>query len=321
MQTVPDTSVDVVVLSMGRTRETVETLQDVLSQRDVSVRLFVIDQGSDPQHLATLQRVAARDDRMTLVEVGHNLGVPGGRNLGIRMGSAPFVVSIDNDAVFDRPDALARVVERFQADRELGALAFRIVNHATGEPDWTAWAYPRALRARENQPFYAARFMGGGHALRRSAFQAAGGYDEALFFCEEELDLSYKLIALGWTIAYDPGVTVRHKVAAEARVRWDDRRLYLQVRNAVYLHWRHHRRWRETVTLAGGWVLCGLANGQGLQALRGVAGAVEMCLYRRGAGPRLGPSARRYIWEHDTRLRGSLLDRARGEVFARLPGR
>jgi len=316
-----DPAVDVVVLSLGRTELTLETLGDVLAQKAVEVRLTVVDQGSSVEHLERLRAFAATHRVVEVVEVGANIGVPGGRNLGSRRGRAPIVVSIDNDAVFDRRDALARVIDRFAAEPRLGALAFRALNHSTGQPDWSSWAYPATLRSRESQPFRAARFVGVGHALRRRAFEETGGYEEALFFCEEELDFSYKLIARAWTIAYEPAIAVRHKVAPEARVRWDDRRLYLQTRNAVYLHWRHHRKLGETLLIAGGWGLRGLANRGAWQAWKGVVAALGMCLRNRGDGVRLGPAGRRYVWEHDTRWRGSFLDRARREALAQLPGR
>lgn len=314
-------AVDVVVLSMGRTESTLETLRDVLDQQAVDVRLTVVDQGSAPEHLERLRAFAADHRRVEVVEVGRNIGVPGGRNLGARRGHAPILVGIDNDAVFDRPDALAQVIERFAVEPQLGALGFRALNHFTGQPDWSSWAYPSTLRSREAEPFTAARFVGVGHAVRRRAFEETGGYEEALFFCEEELDLSYKLIACGWTIAYEPAIAVRHKVAPEARVSWNDRRLYLQTRNAVYLHWRYHRKLGETLMIAGGWGLRGLANRGGWQASRGLLAALGMCLRSRGDALRLGPAGRRYVWEHDTRWRGSVLDRARREALAPLPGR
>lgn len=316
-------AVDVVVLSWNRAEATCEAIGSALAQEGVDVRVWVVDQGSTPSALATVSEFCASRDRVELVALGRNVGVPGGRNIGTRPGTAPWTASIDNDAVFADPGCLRRMVERFEADPRLGAVALRADNHTTGALDLTSWAYPRTLADRAGSAFYAARFVGVGHGIRRAAFEEVGGYDERLFFCEEELDLSYKLIAAGYRILYDPGIRVLHKVDPEARVRWDERRLFLQVRNAVYLQHRHHRRPLATALVAGGWVVRGLYNRAGRQALRGVAAAAGLLAESRrelAATPPLGEEARRYIAETDTLLRGGALSRLRHDVLAPLPG-
>ncbi len=316
-------AVDVVVLSWNRAEATCEAISSALAQEGVDVSVWVVDQGSNPSDLATVSEFCAGRDRVELIALGRNVGVPGGRNIGIRRGSAPWTASLDNDAAFADPGCLRRMVERFEADPLLGAVAFRADNYTTGALDLTSWAYPRPLVDRADTPFYAARFVGVGHGIRRVAFEEVGGYDDRLFFCEEELDLSYKLIAAGYRILYDPEIVVLHKVDPEARVRWDERRLFLQVRNAVYLQHRHHRRPLATAAVAGGWVARGIYNRAGGQALRGVAAAARLLAESRrelATAPPLSEEARRYIVETDTRLRGGALTRLRHDVLAPLPG-
>lgn len=314
--------VDVVVLSWNRVDATCQTIVSALEQRGVEPTVWVVDQGSEPAQLARLHAQVGGDPRVRVIEVGRNLGVPGGRNLGMRQGEAPWVVCLDNDAELATPDALRHVVDRFEHDATLGALAFRSVQHATGMPDETTWAYPDRLRSWRDAAFLTARFVGVGHAIRREALTQVGDYDERLFFCEEELDLSYKLIAAGYRIVYDPAVTVRHQVDPERRVHWEAGRFRLQVRNVVYLHFRHHRGLIATGMLAGGWVVRGARNGLLREALRGAWGAIVLAWESRGeirADRGLGTDGRAYVWEHDGRFRGSLVQRVRGEALARLP--
>jgi hypothetical protein len=47
-------------------------------------------------------------------------------------------------------------------------------------------------------------------AIRREAFEAVGGFDEAYFLYQEEVDLCYRLRAAGWEIHYAPVATVLH---------------------------------------------------------------------------------------------------------------
>jgi GT2 family glycosyltransferase len=94
---------------------------------------------------------------------------------------------LDNDAAFDTHATLAAAVAALDRDPGLGAIGFRILVDATGTDDLLSWGYPRSLLARAGEVFDAAPFVGAGHAIRRAAWEAAGGYDEALFFCWEEL--------------------------------------------------------------------------------------------------------------------------------------
>jgi N-acetylglucosaminyl-diphospho-decaprenol L-rhamnosyltransferase len=52
--------------------------------------------------------------------------------------------------------------------------------------------------------------MGAALAIRRTAFQAVGGFDEAFFMYGEEVDLCRRLGAAGFEIHYAPVTTVVH---------------------------------------------------------------------------------------------------------------
>lgn len=311
--------VDVVILSWNRSEDTLDALRSAIGQKAVDVRVYVVDQGSSPEQLDELRAWADPHPAVELTELGRNVGVPAGRNIGIRQGSAPVVVSLDNDAVFGDLHALARSVERF-TDPGLGAVAFRADNYFTGEIDETSWVYPSALRGLDEAALVT-RFVGVGHAIRRDAFDRVGGYDDWLFFCEEELDLSWKMIGAGYQILYDPSIVVRHKVSPEARVRWEGTRVYYQTRNSVLIHHRHLRRLPTTFLVAGGWLAKAAYNREGAQAWRGIRDAVRTWRRSEGEADPLGAEARRYLREHDTSLRDPVLARIRNEVLATLPGR
>lgn len=311
--------VDVVILSWNRRDLILDTITNVQAQSGVESTIWVVDQGSDD---ATLDALRPLHDRgaIRLVELGQNRGVAGGRNAGNARGSAGIIVSLDNDAVFEREDALHDAVATFDADPQLGALSFRIKNYYTGADDWLNWGYARQLWDRRSQPFTATRFVGCGHAIRRSAWAQTPGYDSALFFFWEELDLSYRLIALGWHIRYEPSIVVRHKVSPEARTNWRDTRYYYLVRNALYLDYKYFRSPRQVAVMAAGYLLKGAYNGLWGQPLRAIRDARRMIDRLDPAqAVTLDRAARAYLWEHDGRYRGRLWDRLRQNVFVRLP--
>lgn len=309
--------IDVIILSWFRLANTLEAIDNVLAQEDVDVHAWVVDQGSDATCVEALRARARFEPRITLIELPTNLGPPGGRNRAIPLGTAPFICSLDNDAVFASPTSLAYAAERFAKDPTLGALGFRILIFENGDDDKLSWSYPRSLRAQRESRFVTTRFAAGAMMMRRAAWERTRGYDEALFFYWEELDLSYQIIDAGYRIEYDPAVQVRHKVDPDRRVEWSKDRFYYLVRNALYIDWKYYRSLRRVTTRAIGYQIKGGFNGVFSQAVRGVVDAVGMA--RRHVGQPLGPRARRYVDDNDEQHRGSLFDRIRNEVLERLP--
>ena len=319
-------AIDVIILSWNRVQMTLDTVENILAQQQVSPHIWIIDQGSEPDNLKQLQDSVQAYPNVQIKALKENVGVPGGRNLGMEMGSAEYTVSIDNDAIFESPHALAQVVERFEQAPNLGAISFRIMNFYTGQDDELSWVYPKALKQKRDQPFTSTRFCGCGHGIRRSAFERAKRYDAELFFFWEETDLCYRLINVGYEIAYDPSIVVRHKCSPEARIRWEDQRFYYLVRNAIYLYLKYNPNSFKVAVPALGYLVKGTYNGLWSDGLRGIIDGFKM--YRR-LSPQLAqdapllnftPETQAYLYEYELQYRGSFLNRIRTEILTSLPG-
>ena len=170
-------------------------IRSALTQTGASTHLFVLDQGSSPETLNHLAAAVAGQRGATLLSAGRNLGVAGGRNVVSAVGHGRVIVALDNDAEFAAPDTVARIVAALDAEPRLAAIGCRIVAHDTGRDDLSSWGYPSGLLSCAGESFDAVTYVGAGHALRRTAWQEAGGYDEKLFFCWEEFDFCLRAIA------------------------------------------------------------------------------------------------------------------------------
>ncbi len=310
---------DVVILSLDRAEETVAAIRSALDQRGVARHVFVVDQGSQPEHLAQLADAVAGRGDATLVRLDRNHGVAGGRNRGAALGHARVIVALDNDAEFADADTLARAIAALDAAPEVAALAFRIVVYADGSDDLSSWGYPTSLLARAGEAFDAVTFVGAGHAIRRAAWDAAGGYDEALFFTWEEYDFCLRAIARGWRVRYRGDLLIRHKVSPERRFAWSGTRWFYFVRNRLYVGRKAGESWPHMAPRIAGYVVKGARNGVLWQTLRAVPAAWRMA--RRVPAVKLPDAARAYLVANDTAHRGSALTRLRREVLAALPGR
>ncbi len=316
-ETPPDA--DVIILAMDRAEETVAAIRSALAQTGLARRVIVADQGSTPENLARLAaEIEGRDDAV-LVSLDRNWGVAGGRNRATSLGNGRVVVALDNDAEFADTQTLARAVAAIDADPALAAIGFRIVVFATGEEDLSSWGYPASLLSRARGSFDAVTVVGAGHAIRRAAWDDAGGYDDALFFCWEEYDFCLRAIARGWHVRYRGDIAVRHKVSGQHRFAWSGTRWFYFVRNRLYIGRKAGASWAALAPRYLGYLLKGLRNGVAGQTLRALPAAIRLS---RGAEPITMPQAARdYIAANDAAHRGSTLRRVRTEVLAALPGK
>lgn len=315
--------VDIIILSMNRADDTIAAIASALEQDGVPVKVWVLDQGSDPENLAKLEAFCA-GKAVHLERSAVNLGVPGGRNAVTALGNAPYVIALDNDAIFADPLTAKRAADYLDTHRDIAVIGFQILNHTTGEIDEYSWGYPKALRPRWNDEFDTMKFIGAGHAIVRSHFEDVGAYDADIFFALEELDLCYRLINRGFRIRYVPSVKVFHKVSPELRVSWDGGRYYYLVRNRLYIFGKYGTSLPSIAFYALGYLVKGFLNGVGFQALRAIKDAAIM-LWRfksaHRADPlyRLSPRAKDYIARNETHYRGSLWRRVQRELLAKLP--
>lgn len=168
---------DIVILSLNRPEDTVEAIISALTQRGGTFHVSVLDQGSSTEMLRQLRRQFSHFPHFTLYEARVNLGVPGGRTAAALQGHGQFIVSLDNDAIFAGPWVVAKALRLFRQSPDLAAIGFNILAADGVHPDMTSWGYPKAMLPRFRDSFDTTTFVGAGHAIRRSAWTAAGGYD------------------------------------------------------------------------------------------------------------------------------------------------
>lgn len=230
-------------------------------------------------------------------------------------GHGQFIVSLDNDAVFANIWVVAKALRLFRQSPDLAAIGFNILAADGKHPDITSWGYPKAMLPRFRDGFDTTTFVGAGHAIRRAAWTAAGGYDASLFFTWEEYDFSLKLIAMNWRIAYAGSMAVIHKVAPEARVSWNSQRMRYFVRNRLIIGRKWGASWLTLSPLIFGYLLKAARLGCFSAAWSGLMDAHATALPLRQRMPR---KMRLYIRKNETNRRGSWLGRLRLELLGRI---
>ena len=179
--------------------------------------------GADPAGRADLVEVVVVGngadvplrDGVTTIGLERNVGVAAGRNAGLAACAGDVVLFLDDDGWYPDPGLAEHVTSRFAADPGLAVLSFRVVDPEGGPG--ARWHVPRLRAGDPGRSSVATTFAGGACAIRRSAYQEAGGLPASFFYAHEETDLAWRLLDLGYRIEYDAQARICHRALPNAR--------------------------------------------------------------------------------------------------------
>lgn len=274
-----------VILTMGNRPEELRALLDSVAKQDGDrIEVVVVGNGAP---------LPALPEGVRTVELQENLGIPGGRNVGIEAfgpsgAEADALLFLDDDGLLPGNDTAELVRSAFGADRELGIISFRIADPDTGE---TQRRHVPRLRA--SDPLRSSRvttFLGGANAVRTKVFAEVGGLPEDFFYAHEETDLAWRALNAGWAIDYRADMVLNHPTTAPSRHAVYHR---MVARNRVWLARRNLPAPLVPVYL-GVWLLLTLARRPSRPALRAWLGGFKEG-WTTPCGPRR-PMRWRTVW-------------------------
>ncbi|MDQ6725356.1 MAG: glycosyltransferase family 2 protein [Actinomycetota bacterium] len=189
----------------------------------------------------SIEAVLASDPGVTVVATGANLGFGSGVNRGVEETTGDHLLILNPDTVVE-PGTVKALTEALDRDPGLAAVGPRIENvdgtlypsvrsfpnlwvatgHAFLGLVWPTNPFSRRYRMLDldhGRPVSEVDWVSGACMLvRRSAFEAVGGFDESYFMYVEDVDLCWRLGQAGWRIGYDPAGRVVHALGASSRL-------------------------------------------------------------------------------------------------------
>lgn len=274
-----------VIITMGnRPEELRDLLDSVAKQRGPAIEVAVVGNGSPLPELPAGVRA---------VELPENLGIPGGRNVGIEAfgpggGEVDVLLFLDDDGLLPNEDTAELVREAFAADPRLGIVSFRIADPESGT---TQRRHVPRLRA--SDPLRSSRvttFLGGANAVRTEVFREVGGLPDEFFYAHEETDLAWRALDAGWMIDYRADMVLFHPLTAPSRHAVYHR---MVARNRVWLA-RRNLPWVLVPVYLGVWMLLTLLRRPSGPALRAWFGGFKEG-WTTPSGPRR-PMRWRTVW-------------------------
>ena len=179
---------------------------------DAGPTTIVVDDGST---------TPATHPAATILRHEHTRGPAAARNTGWRTATTDLIAFLDADC---RPESgwLDRLLPHF-GDQAVAGVAPRIVTapadtlpdalarYELARPTLDRGEQEAIVRPRSPVPFVPTAAL----LVRRQALEELDGFDETMRF-GEDVDFVWRLAAAGWTVRYDPSVSVAHPSRATA---------------------------------------------------------------------------------------------------------
>lgn len=196
-----------VIITMGNRPDDLRALLDsVAKQEGDPVEVVVVGNGAP---------VTGVPDGVHTIDLPENLGIPGGRNVGIAAfgpggpcGPVDALLFLDDDGLLAHEDTAELVRQAFTADPRLGIISFRIADPETG---LTQRRHVPRLRAAD--PMRSSRvttFLGGANAVRTKVLTEVGDLPGEFFYAHEETDLAWRALDADWMIDYRSDMVLLH---------------------------------------------------------------------------------------------------------------
>jgi glycosyltransferase involved in cell wall biosynthesis len=190
------------IVTRDRSNVLPKSIASALVQKDASVRVSVIDDGSRD----STPQLAIRFPSVEWITNKESNGYMAARNYWMGKATEDYFVSLDDDAWFVQGDEISVAVDHLEMNPTVAAVAFDILSPDRPTPKTRTGAEPCAM------------FIGCGHLLRLSSAREVGFYELSPgSYGGEEKDLCLRLMDAGYRIDRLPGVHVWHDKTLVAR--------------------------------------------------------------------------------------------------------
>ena len=242
-------SVSIVIPHWNNVDVLSECLESISNTDFENFETIVVDNASTDNSVAS---VKSNYPNVKLIENDKNYGFAGGCNIGAEAASGDFLIFLNNDTIQDK-DWISNLIKTINSDDKIAAVQPKILNYynrnvfdyaggSGGHMDIYCFPFARGriFSFQENDEgqynnkekcFWSS---GTCFMVRRELFQKAGGFDESFFAHMEEIDLCWRLYAMGFEVWVEPDSVVYHKNALTLPM-YSHKKYYLNHRNSLLM--------------------------------------------------------------------------------------
>lgn len=231
---------------LTRLQENLKAAADQLQRGPI----LIVDNGSD--NIANIRTIADGISTITLIQNPSNLGIATALNQLCRKAQelgCEWLVTLDQDSVIQ--SGMLEEFSHYTSQQDLGIICPRIEDRHLGRQ------HTRLTSGTE----YISHAITAGNMVRLTAWEAVGGFTEALFIDGVDFDFCLKLREGGWQILRANNVCLVQEMGHGRRIalpfhhqmsvlNHSPQRLYYITRNYLWIGRQHHQRLHWTIEVA-----------------------------------------------------------------------
>ena len=238
-------TLSVVTVNFNGLTDTLEMLASLYAHvSDVEFEAIVVDNGSHTDESAPIREAFPQ---AIVIRSEENLGFAGGNNLGIAKALGRYIFLLNNDTVITESN-ISKLIKRMDTNPSIGAISPKIRFHFDEQTIQFAGYTPLSRITLRNRligydepdlgqydtPRPTPYAHGAAMMVRSEAISRVGLMPELYFLYYEELDWSERITESGYSIEYDPSMTVFHKESRSTGMGSPFREYYLTRNRLIY---------------------------------------------------------------------------------------
>lgn len=255
--------VAVLILNWNDKRNTLETLESVRGLQYANFEVFLVDNGSTD---GSVGAIAKDFPEVHLLVSPENLGVAGGRNLGLETvldhADVDYVMFLDNDVIVE-PSLLEKLVEAAGKEATLGIVGPIVYYHSDPRRIWSAgsrFIFREVItRLRLNNHLmaqepgkdieYVGSVSGCCMLVKRRVFGTVGWFNPQYVMACDDSEFCYRAARRGFARAVVTHTKVWHKVSASTGGGYALARTYYTGQSTMLFLKEHGRLWNWITAL------------------------------------------------------------------------
>ena len=207
-----ETLIDIIVPTFNREKDLGKFIQEIQQQNYSNFKVYIMDDyGDEP-----IESIVPKESRFEYIRMPKNMGQASARNTAIEAGEGEIIVSLDDDAWFQKADALSNTIAYFKEHTKLGCLMYDIE-----EPKKKLLSEINNINEGDEIGFH----ITCGCAYRREALEAIGGFSDIFHSGAEVSDVTFKLIRSGYKLFFSKEISVYHNYQPGIRSKFWYRQL------------------------------------------------------------------------------------------------
>ncbi|MGH7801123.1 MAG: glycosyltransferase family 2 protein [Thermodesulfobacteriota bacterium] len=244
----------IIILNLNKKEDTLKCLESVFKLDYFPYEVVVVDNGSID---GSVEVISDAFPEVHLIRSANNLGVSGGRNLGIDYANNNFqykyLFFLDNDTLVEK-GSLSELINAIRMDMDTGVVAPKSYRMTSSQVIASAGGiginlYSGSIydigsgefdKGQYDQPKFITSFAGSAFLVSRDVLTEIGWFDEIFNpYGWEDVDFSLRAREKGFKILYVPKALVYHKGGKVGRGEAIPEYERYKVRNFFYLMKRH----------------------------------------------------------------------------------